>query len=145
MSYLFILLNNSIFGKEQSIDHKCHESDCVGAQLHGLKLECCRCDNNYFFDCMASRPEIKTLLGLVNYTDKNNQKQIDKASKKFMEIFNCDSVFEFVCPSCKNDTQNSFKSQMGDYLNHIAQLKVDKATAKGLLSKAQKETNKTVT
>lgn len=102
MSTLFNLLNDSIFGREEPSNHQCHEADCKGPRLYGLNLKCNRCNNIFYFDCMASRTESKTLLTMMNYSDKNNQKQSGRAESRLKELFHAESVFEFVCPPCKS-------------------------------------------
>lgn len=108
MSTLFNLLNDSIFGREEPINHKCHEADCKGTRLYGLNLKCHRCNN---IDCMASRPESKALLTMMNYSDKNNQKQSGRAESRIKELFHAESVFEFVCPPCKSGAHISDENQ----------------------------------
>lgn len=111
MSTLFNLLNDSIFGREEPSNHKCHEADCNGSRLYGMNLKCNRCNNIFYFDCMASRSESKALLTLLNYSDKNNQKQTVRAASKLKELFHANSVFEFVCPSCKSVTHTPITDQ----------------------------------
>lgn len=149
MAYLFNLLNDSIFAKPAPSDHKCHENQCSGTRLHGLKINCNRCENDYFFDCMASRSEVKSLLGLLNYQDKNNVKQVKKAETKLNEILHIDSVFEFVCPSCKTNASYSdqkaiYESRIEEFTSQIAQLKKEIASAKSSATKANNAKDKSL-
>lgn len=99
---LFGILNDSIFGKQTEHEHKCNESNCKGEKLYGLKLKCSRCENEGFFDCLASRPEIKHLCSLINYKDSSDgRKQTNKAEKTLKILFAKDSVFHYLCTSCK--------------------------------------------
>lgn len=82
-------------------NHNCSEDDCTGASLNGTNITCSRCYNPFFFDCMFKRNEISELINILGVQNKNSN--ISQINNKLSVLFKCESVFEFVCPNCKNE------------------------------------------
>lgn len=110
-TYLFDLLNNTVFGRNISTTHKCHENNCNGSKLHGLRLKCSSCGEYCYFECIASRPELKTLLGLMNFQDKGNASR--SVQTKLTNVFGEGTLFKFKCPPC-NEHDNSHTIDLDD-------------------------------
>lgn len=136
---LFDFLNNSIFSKTNDIDHQCIDSNCSGSRLHGLNLTCQRCLTPTFFDCIASKQEIKNLLKLLNPDGSSNQ-HIRIVSNSVHELFHQDSVFEFVCPKCKSgDSINDWKKRYNALEVQFKEIKKELTSMKNSTTKIKKE------
>lgn len=98
-----------------STDHNCLQNQCTGAKCHKLNVTCSRCLNPCFIECIAKLPETRQLLILlgVNSASSSTLKEISTA---IAVLFSTNSLFEFVCPSCKkigsyNDLDKENESQ----------------------------------
>lgn len=113
--------------------HKCHESGCKGPKYAGLSVKCCICMNVYFFECIADRAEVSHLLSQLNVNacnEDDDQQMINEEHTKIRNIFCMGSVFEFVCPSCKNETSIYEMMQKLQKGNEEMKNKNDDLTAK---------------
>lgn len=139
---MFDFFNTSIFNKTMPSDHHCTDSNCSGSKLHGLNLTCYKCFRPYFFECLAKRPEIIEIVKLLEIDDTKNclQTKVDKAINSLTKLFDTESVFEFICPSCKNDDLNNDIKQK--YKSQIDELKKQITTEKSRATRAENKNKK---
>lgn len=110
--------------------HKCNEKGCKGPNYGGLNITCGMCLFPSYFDCLATRNEFKHLLDnmQIEPIEENDQKEINEAHIKVKSLFGVDSIFEFICPSCKsthfnNATLFDMKESMNKSEKKIDELK----------------------
>lgn len=98
-----------------TLNHNCVEKGCKGLKYGGLNLTCNYCLMPCFFDCIEN--DIVLLLSLLNFDfekcdDVSKLDKIKDISTTIKSLF-CDSVFVFVCPSCKQ------KDSYSDVVNNL--------------------------
>lgn len=84
--------------------HKCNEKGCKGPNYGGLNITCGMCLFPTYFDCLSTRDEFKHLMDnmQIEPIGENDQRKINEAHIKVKSLFGVDSIFEFICPSCKS-------------------------------------------
>lgn len=87
-------------------DHKCNELGCKGQKYAGLNITCGMCLMPCYFECISNRSEVVHLFRQMNINNipENDQKKINEEHLKIKSLFGVNSVFEFVCPSCKGES-----------------------------------------
>lgn len=146
---MYGILNNSIsnlFNKtirpETMLppNHKCNESNCNGPRYAGCSFVCSRCLMPKFIDCISDRPEISHLLQLLQIKPDvlSTQTIINENKEKISELFNTESILNFICPLCMedgtifeikkkfNESDTKQKSKINELKKQIRELNNDK-------------------
>lgn len=105
-------------------NHNCMENNCDGKKNHELNLTCNYCSSSWYFDCIESKSEIKSLLSLLKCVEDMLPNDVLDIDSTINSLFNIDSVFLFVCPTCKsNDSYTAMKVKLN---SKISTLKAEK-------------------
>lgn len=135
---MFEFLNASIFNRSMPADHQCIELNCTGSKMHGLSLTCPNCLKPFFFECLAKRTEITELLKLLEIDKLNSSTSVSTVKSTLDKLFGRDSVFVFICPSCKNSDLNDVICSK--YEPQIEELKNKAKSEKARATRAENKT-----
>lgn len=91
--------------KTMADSHKCNDLGCKRQKYGGLNILCGACLMPCSLECISPRSEVVHLLQHLNIEscdeDESDQDKINNNNKKVKLLFGVDSVFEFICPSCR--------------------------------------------
>lgn len=103
------IFNLSITIESMMEAHSCHEEKCTGPKYGGLNITCGMCLFPCYYDCLSTRDEFKHLMKhmKIETIEDNDQKKLNEAHVKIKSLFGINSIFEFICPSCKGTLNNT--------------------------------------